>query len=220
MPSSGRARRARTLTPGTEAPADPLRGCPGPGFAGCPGRFEWRQWPTAMTESLLLLTVFGAACVLCLLLTPLVRAAALRWGLVDEPDGRRKMHGRPIPVAGGVAVLLTTVVVLAGLALTTDSWGSALGERALKFFGLAVAAGVIAAVGVVDDYRGLRGRHKLLGQLLAVGVVIACGVEVRTLGLFGHDYDLGVMAIPFTAFWLLGAINSLNLIDGMDGLLG
>src|SRR6516225_7129620 len=152
-----------------------------------------------------LLTVFGSACGLCLLLTPLVRAAARRCGLVDEPDGRRKMHGRPIPVAGGIAVLLTTVAVLVGVLLTVDVWQS-IGDRWLKLSGLAVASAVIAVVGVADDYRGLLGRHKLLGQLLAVGVVIGCGVEVNSIGLFGQVVPLGVLSIPFTAFWLLGAI--------------
>jgi UDP-GlcNAc:undecaprenyl-phosphate GlcNAc-1-phosphate transferase len=169
---------------------------------------------------LLLLSVFVAALAVCLLLTPFVRTAALRWGLVDEPDGRRKIHTRPIPVAGGVAVLMTAVVVLTVTFFLAGAWAEALGDRWLTFSGLALAAAVIAVVGVVDDYRGLRGRHKLSGQLIAVAIVIICGVEVRNVRVFAHNFDLGVMSVPFTAFFLLGAINSLNLIDGMDGLLG
>src|SRR5437764_1189184 len=166
-----------------------------------------------------LITVFVSALALCLLLTPIVRSAALRWGLVDEPDGRRKIHARPIPIAGGVAVLLTAVVVLAVTFSLGGPWREAVGDRWMTIVGLAAAACIIAVVGVADDYVGLRGRHKLFWQLVAVGIVIICGVEVRSIRLFGHNFDLGVMAIPFTVFWLLGAINSLNLIDGMDGLL-
>ena len=66
----------------------------------------------------------------------------------------------------------------------------------------------------------LRGRHKLLGQAVAVAVVMGFGVVVRDIHLFGWQMDLGLLAVPFTAFLLLGAINSLNLLDGMDGLLG
>jgi UDP-GlcNAc:undecaprenyl-phosphate GlcNAc-1-phosphate transferase len=175
-----------------------------------------------MIPSMPLVAVFGSAFALCLLLTPFVRAAALRWGLVDEPDGRRKMHARPIPVAGGVAVLLTSAVVLVGTLAVAPSWRDGLGEKWLKFVGLAVAAAVIAAVGVADDRYGLRGRHKLLGQLLAVAIVIGCGVEIRSVRIFDwttHDFG-DVWTYLLTAFWLLGAINSLNLIDGMDGLLG
>jgi UDP-GlcNAc:undecaprenyl-phosphate GlcNAc-1-phosphate transferase len=167
-----------------------------------------------------LLVVFGSALAGCLLVTPLVRMAALRWGLVDEPDGRRKIHARPVPIAGGVAVLLTTGLVLAGTFAVPGPWRDAVGERWLTVAGLAAAAAIIAVVGVADDYIGLRGRNKLLWQVAAVSIVIVCGVEVRSIRLFGQDHPLGPLAIPFTAFWLLGAINSLNLIDGMDGLLG
>jgi UDP-GlcNAc:undecaprenyl-phosphate GlcNAc-1-phosphate transferase len=139
---------------------------------------------------------------------------------VDEPDGRRKIHARPIPIAGGVAVLLTAAVVLTVTFIIGGPWRDAVGDRWLTVAGLAAASCVIAVVGVADDYVGLRGRHKLFWQLVAVAIVIACGVEVRNIGLFGRTFDLGPLAIPITVFWLLGAINSLNLIDGMDGLLG
>ncbi len=167
-----------------------------------------------------LFVVFGAALTACLLVTPLVRVVALRWGLVDEPDGRRKIHARPIPIAGGVAVLLTAGLVLAVTFALPGPWRDAVGDRWLTVAGLAAAAAIIAVVGVADDYCGLRGRHKLFWQLVAVSIVIICGVEVQSIRLFGRDMPLGNLAIPFTVFWLLGAINSLNLIDGMDGLLG
>lgn len=168
----------------------------------------------------ILAIIFGAAIAVCLILTPIVRAAAVSFGLVDEPDGRRKVHTRPIPVAGGVAVLLSTATVLAVTLAIAGPWQSSLGDRWLIFVGLAAAACVIALVGVADDFRGLRGRHKVAGQLVAVGIVMACGVRVDNISLFGAPLELGWWAYPLTAFWLFGAINSLNLIDGMDGLLG
>ena len=85
--------------------------------------------------------------------------------------------------------------------------------------GLGLAALLIAAVGLIDDARSLKGRHKVLGQLAAVAIVMSCGVVVRKLCVFGADLDLGLLSYPFTAFFLLGAINSLNLLDGMDGML-
>ncbi|HEX4589679.1 MAG TPA: MraY family glycosyltransferase [Gemmataceae bacterium] len=164
---------------------------------------------------------FAAARAVCLLLTPLVRTVALSWGLVDEPDGRRKMHARPIPIAGGVAVLLTVGVVLGGSFLWGGPWYEMVAGRWAMAVGLSTAAVVIAVVGIADDYRGMRGRTKLFWQLAAVIIVIASGVEVGGLRLFGHTITFDrTFAILFTAAWLLGAINSLNLIDGMDGLLG
>ena len=57
------------------------------------------------------------------------------------------------------------------------------------------------------------------GQLVAVAIIINSGIVIRSLNLFGLHLELGILAVPFTAFWLVAAINSLNLIDGMDGLL-
>jgi len=164
--------------------------------------------------------IFLAAFAVCLILTPIVRAAARSLGLVDEPDGRRKGHTRPIPVAGGVAVLLSCGAVLAVTLAFAGPWRAALGDRWEIFAGLAAAACVIALVGVVDDFRGLRGRYKVAGQLLVIAIVMACGVRIETISLFGAPVELAWIAYPLTAFWLFGAINSLNLIDGMDGLLG
>jgi UDP-GlcNAc:undecaprenyl-phosphate GlcNAc-1-phosphate transferase len=166
------------------------------------------------------LLAFFVSLVSCLALIPLVRVLARRCGLVDKPDGRRKIHTRPIPLGGGVAVLaamgLAVAATLAAPGVVRyrldDSWFPALG--------LGLAALLICAVGLADDYRPLRGRYKLIGQALAVAVVIGFGVEVRSVHVFGWHVELGLLAVPFTAFFLLGAINSLNLLDGMDGLLG
>ena len=76
-----------------------------------------------------------------------------------------------------------------------------------------------AALGLLDDLQLLRGRHKLIGQVGAIGILIAFGVRIPSVYVLGTDIDLGLFAIPVTVIWLLGAINALNLIDGMDGLL-
>ena len=88
-----------------------------------------------------------------------------------------------------------------------------------NLLGLLAGGLMICAVGVADDFGLLRGRHKLMGQLAAALVVVAFGVRVDRVALFGWQIDLGLTAVPFTLFFLLGAINSLNLLDGMDGLL-
>jgi UDP-GlcNAc:undecaprenyl-phosphate GlcNAc-1-phosphate transferase len=157
---------------------------------------------------------------LSLLLTPIARRIALRYGLVDSPDGRRKLHSKSIPVAGGFPILAATVGAVALLAVVDPSGTrAAVAAEPSRLLGLLLAAVVICLVGLVDDLGRLRGRHKLLGQILVVGIVIASGVEVNRIQLFGLTIPLGSLAIPFTAFLLVGAINSLNLIDGMDGLL-
>src|SRR5262249_22438456 len=80
----------------------------------------------------------------------------------------------------------------------------------------------ISGVGILDDRGYLRGRYKLLGQLFAIAILINAGLVVDKISIASIQEDpipLGIWSIPFTAFFLLGAINSLNLLDGMDGLL-
>jgi UDP-GlcNAc:undecaprenyl-phosphate GlcNAc-1-phosphate transferase len=170
--------------------------------------------------------VWGVSFGLGLLLTPLARALAARVNLVDRPDGHRKKHARTTPVAGGLAVLLAGVgAVAVGLAasppaeVVSGPGAEGLHVKPLNLWGLLLSAVLICALGVVDDFRRLRGRQKLFGQLVAVAIVIQSGVLVEKVSFFNRTVDLGLLSWPFTVFWLLGAINSLNLIDGMDGLL-
>ncbi len=156
---------------------------------------------------------------LCFLLTPRVRAWAWRLRLVDRPDGRRKLHDRSIPAAGGPVILFSVGVAVLAAFLCSDAIRSQALTAGPRLLGLLLAGLLICAVGVIDDLGRLRGRHKLVGQLAAIAVAIASGVRIDSVHLFHLHFDLGIMAIPFTTFFLLGAINSLNLLDGMDGLL-
>ena len=166
---------------------------------------------------MVLIFSFAVSFVVCMILIPLVRRAALRCGLVDRPDGRRKVHVQVIALGGGVAIFAATC--LAMLAALITPLREQLFDSRFTLLGLLLAAIVICVVGLIDDYRAMRGIHKLAWQLVAVGSVIGSGVVVQSVHLFGRNIDLGLLSAPFTAFVLLGAINSLNLLDGMDGLL-
>jgi len=158
------------------------------------------------------------AFVATLLCTCVVRRYAPRYGLVDKPDGRRKMHHRTTPLGGGLAVFLGALAATFAAAwLDQPTYATLLASlRALK--GLGAAAAIIVIVGLLDDRFGLRGRQKLAGQLLAAASLVAGGLTIRHFTLFDCEFELGIFAIPFTMFWLLGAINAINLIDGSDGL--
>jgi UDP-GlcNAc:undecaprenyl-phosphate GlcNAc-1-phosphate transferase len=166
-----------------------------------------------------LIAIFVLSLVICLAITPCARILAVRCGLVDLPDSRRKMHDRAMPVAGGIAILISACLAFAAAFFAPEPIHSQISEQAIPLLGLFIAVLVICSVGVLDDYGMLRGRHKLLGQLLAIGIVIGFGVSVQHIQLLQWDIDLGLLALPFTVFLLLGAVNSLNLLDGMDGLL-
>jgi UDP-GlcNAc:undecaprenyl-phosphate GlcNAc-1-phosphate transferase len=154
--------------------------------------------------------------------TRVARSVALRIGLVDKPDGRRKMQVRPVPLAGGLGVLVGTVTSLAIGAMVSPSVAETLLGPDLRFLLTLLAAGVVVAVvGVLDDRFNLRARYKLLGQLCAAFLLIGPGqLTIGTLSILGQDFPLGPLSLPFTVFWFLAAINALNLLDGMDGLLG
>ena len=169
-------------------------------------------------ESLPFLFAMGVLCSLAL--TGLSRGFGRHIGLVDQPDGRRKIHARVVPLVGGIAVFASTVIVLAIAFFVSTPLANLVKSEAREMIGLLIGSTIICAVGILDDYRHLRGRYKLLGQIVAVAIVLFSGTRVDGVNIFGWDLDLGWVAIPFTMFFLLGAINSLNLLDGMDGLLG
>jgi UDP-GlcNAc:undecaprenyl-phosphate GlcNAc-1-phosphate transferase len=171
-----------------------------------------------MTTALLvfgLAILFGAAAIAA------ARAASLRLGFCDVPDGRRKLHVTPVAVCGGVGVLAGAVLALIVSAIAVPDLADELTAAPARLVSLAVAACVIAAVGVIDDLVSLRARHKLLGQTAAALVLIVPGgYVIERLTVLGLHVELGSLAIPATLLWFLAAINAINLLDGMDGLLG
>lgn len=160
----------------------------------------------------------GLAFLATLLLAPLVSICVTRLGIVDRPDKHRKLHQREIPLCGGMSVLAGLALVIAGLLAFENSAGKILQQDLSVLTALALSAFVICAVGVIDDRIGLRGRHKLAGQILAATVLIALGFRVERVEFLSWEVSLGMLAGPLTLLWLLGTINALNLIDGMDGL--
>ena len=153
--------------------------------------------------------------------TLIARSVARRIGLVDRPDGRRKLQSGPVAVAGGIAVFFAVVFALLIAVNLLSAVESAFTIVPEKTLALLVAAFMIAALGLVDDLVSLRARHKIVGQLGAVLIlVVPGGFLIEQVTVFGHVMILGSFAIPITVFWFLGAINAINLLDGMDGLLG
>ena len=154
-----------------------------------------------------------------LVAVPLVRRLAHVVGLVDRPDGERKLHRSPIALAGGVAVFATVLLSFAGTILIDRIDGTYdFGYISNQWYLLFAAAAALLMVGLVDDAYTLRGRHKLLLQVLIISVLVANGTSVDRISLFGLDLPLGWLSVPVSLLWLLLAVNALNLIDGADGM--
>lgn len=148
-------------------------------------------------------------------LTALVRMLAQRWNIVDNPDGKRKLHRRPTPLLGGVAVYGATVLGLVALRFSPNGVTTEFSELSTAWI---IAAGFVCFVGSIDDRYDLPARLKLGLQILSVLPIVALGHYVDRIVAFGCPIELGWLGIPLTVLWLVGCINALNLIDGMDGL--
>ncbi|HVA49238.1 MAG TPA: MraY family glycosyltransferase [Pirellulales bacterium] len=147
-----------------------------------------------------------------------VRRVAHRVGLTDRPDAHRKVQREPMALGGGVAVFVGLLTALAVLAVTPNRFRDPFLAGGGELCWLLTACLVIVVVGLLDDRFNLRGRHKLLGQVAAAMILVPAGFTIHKLRIFDSNVDLGLLSVPFTLFWLLGAMNSLNLIDGVDGL--
>lgn len=144
---------------------------------------------------------FAIALALSLYFTPVIRAGAIRYGVVDNPDSNLKQHKAPTPYLGGVAVYLS---FLFALAFTYDFTGPVLG--------ILLAASIVVMLGLFDDLKVLTPRVKLLGQLVAALVLVKAGIMIKLS--FLPEW----LALGLTLFWLVGVTNALNLIDVSDGL--
>jgi UDP-GlcNAc:undecaprenyl-phosphate GlcNAc-1-phosphate transferase len=168
-----------------------------------------------------LLYLLFIACIAAVVSYPITNAVvsyAPRWGLLDRPDGHHKSQRQAVALGGGLAIFLGAAITFGVEFLSSSSLQESLSEEAPFLGGLLLACAWIVGLGLCDDRFGMKGSYKLVGQLVAALIVIASGLRIDAITLFGHTFELGLFAIPFTAFWLLGAINSLNLLDGIDGL--
>jgi UDP-GlcNAc:undecaprenyl-phosphate GlcNAc-1-phosphate transferase len=151
-------------------------------------------------------------------LTNYIGLLARRWGFVDRPDRHHKGHDREVALGGGLAVFLAATLTFAVEYVSSSPLQEILRAEAPYLGGLLLAGAWIVAVGLYDDAFGMRGRYKLLGQVVAALIVIRSGLLIESFVVFEERIYLYPFATVFTVFWLVGAMNSLNLLDGIDGL--
>ena len=161
--------------------------------------------------------VFLVAAVVTYLATPAVWRLAVRLGAVVRPDERR-VHLRPTPTLGGVAMLFAFLVAM-GVAFVLPAFDVVFSSSS-EPIGLVMAAIVILAVGVLDDLREVSAPAKVAGQVLAGSVLGLAGVTMFFFRIPFADFlvlspDLGFL---LTVLWVVGMANAVNFIDGLDGL--
>ena len=158
------------------------------------------------------LLAFILAVGVALFVTPLVIVFAAKTGAMDEPDSR-KVHKKPIPRIGGLGIYISCMVSM----ITVMAFADLSGELFMGVVGLIISGTLMMIVGLIDDYKNLPAKVKLLGQIIASAVlVIAFDVRIDFItDPFGDYIYLEWFAI---IFWLVGLTNTVNLIDGLDGL--
>jgi UDP-GlcNAc:undecaprenyl-phosphate GlcNAc-1-phosphate transferase len=158
--------------------------------------------------------IFVASLFSALLMVPLIRKVALHFRIGALPSAR-KIHKDFVPLLGGMGIFTGLVmgVLAANISgiMPFDTWISQ------KFFWLGLA--VILLLGLIDDVRGVNAWQKFTGQFLAAGLAVLGGCSIEAFySPGGGALELGWFAYPFSVLWIMFIINSVNLLDGLDGL--
>jgi UDP-GlcNAc:undecaprenyl-phosphate GlcNAc-1-phosphate transferase len=166
---------------------------------------------------------FLAAAALAFVLTPAVRRLAQHVDAIDHPDERR-VNTTPVPRGGGVAVAIAFLVVVAALFAadaTVGLWGPLDALTRPEIAALLLGGAAAVFVGLVDDRFDLRARWQFGGQVLVALVPVGLGI---TVGAIANPFGPGAIRLEgvfgaiFVVVWTGGMINSINFIDGLDGL--
>lgn len=164
-----------------------------------------------------LLAIGVAAAVASSVFTPVARRVGQRWRTGAMP--RDRQPGAPVPRIGGVVVIgVWAATVLAAAVAGSAETQAAL--RTLPLPAILTAVVLVAGIGVVDDIRPLRASAKITIEVLAAIIIVASGVVISTVTVFGQTHTLAAAAIPITVVWVVVITNAFNLLDGLDGLAG
>ena len=149
--------------------------------------------------------------------TDIYAALAKRWRIVDQADGRRKLQKEPIPVGGGVVIFIVMTISLF-IGLFYKGQGDLLAVIPNSVFLIIGTSLLLTLTGLWDDKYGMKGRNKLLIQILVSTIIVAYARDFSSVELFGYAINLGHLFYPIAIFWLVGFINAVNLLDGADGV--
>ena len=144
-----------------------------------------------------------------MLFIPIVKNIAVHVGALDIPDAR-KVHKAPMPRMGGLGIFAGFLV---GYVL--------FGYQSIQMNSILIGSFILIITGMIDDIKPVPAKYKFLGQLVAALVIpLYGGIVLRDVSAFGLYVNFGIFSYPLTVFFIVAAINCVNLIDGLDGLAG
>jgi UDP-GlcNAc:undecaprenyl-phosphate/decaprenyl-phosphate GlcNAc-1-phosphate transferase len=163
--------------------------------------------------------VFATALIAALILTPWAQSAGVRWGIMAIPGGRRQ-HRQPIPRTGGIALFgAFALAIIVAQFLPVERTDP---NEIIRFFGLLLGAGIIFGLGLLDDKYDLSAVILAIGQIIAAGVAVFCLIFIKTFNnpFTGHTTAPFpfVVTVIISLFWLGLMMNTVNFLDGADGL--
>jgi UDP-GlcNAc:undecaprenyl-phosphate GlcNAc-1-phosphate transferase len=158
------------------------------------------------------------SCILAVVITPIVIAVGRKLRIYDSPTAR-KVHTGQIPRIGGVAIFLSSTLLVMTVLFLDNTIGDRFRNIQTQVIALLGAATFIFLVGFVDDVRGVRVRYKLMAQIVAAGAMYLAGARIESLNFASlFTLQFGLVSFPLTILWIIGITNAVNLIDGLDGL--
>ena len=165
-----------------------------------------------MSVSMLVILAFVVAFLTSFASTPWARELAEIIGAIDDPKDARKIHKKPIPRLGGIAIFFGFLIAVICFVVLTP-----------EIIGIIAGSVIIVIMGAMDDRKPMKASVKLLIQIAAALIVALSGVRIEIFTnpvlFLENDYlILGKLAIPLTVIWIVAITNAVNLIDGLDGL--
>ena len=145
--------------------------------------------------------------------TPVTCMLSRKLGAVDKPDGGRKKHSKPTPRLGGIAMMVGFFIAMGGALLFAG-----IGTESTQILVMLCGTAAICLIGVVDDIFNLPAIFKFICQILIATATAYFGGAITFTTMFGSTIIFGNMSIPITVVWIVVMINSMNLLDGLDGL--
>lgn len=144
-------------------------------------------------------------------LTPFAKKLAIKVGAIDVPKDNRRVHTKPIPRMGGLAIYIAFILCMF---MFSDI-------EMKKLIGIFLGSTMLVVMGMIDDVKPLRASLKFGIQILAALVLVYFGFRIEFLTNFfrnsGYIFFDG-LSIPITVIWIVGITNTINLVDGLDGL--
>lgn len=155
--------------------------------------------------------IFAVPAILSYIFTPFVKKLAFKVKAIDIPDGKRRIHKKPMPRLGGLAIFLAfTIGMLIFTKINKDT------------LGIIIGSSIIVAGGIIDDIKSLKPLQKLMFQIAGAIVLVSFGVTIKSITIpFFTDnssLDIGIPGIFISMIWIIGITNAVNFIDGLDGL--